>query len=245
MQRYFVSNRQINKGIVEIVDQDFHHIKNVMRMKIAVIVEICDENQNVYTAKLLEFKKNSVLFSLIGKLEVDVELKTDITIALGLTRTSKIEEVIRRITELGASNFIPVEMNRSVVRLNKNVNYKQNRLEMIVKEASEQSKRTKLMKIHEPIKFNQLLDNIDDYDYLVYAYEDLAKNSKNKFKSIIPSFKNKKVLVIVGPEGGFTTEEVDKLDRLGFISVGLGPRILRLETAPLYIMSAISYELEL
>ncbi|HHX00522.1 MAG TPA: 16S rRNA (uracil(1498)-N(3))-methyltransferase [Acholeplasmataceae bacterium] len=245
MQRYFVSNRQINKGIVEIVDQDFHHIKNVMRMKIAVIVEICDEIQNVYTAKLLEFKKNSVLFSLIDKLEVDVELKTDITIALGLTRTSKIEEVIRRITELGASNFIPVEMNRSVVRLNKNVNYKQNRLEMIVKEASEQSKRTKLMKIHEPIKFNQLLDNIDDYDYLVYAYEDLAKNSKNKFKSIIPSFKNKKVLVIVGPEGGFTTEEVDKLDRLGFISVGLGPRILRLETAPLYIMSAISYELEL
>jgi len=245
MQRYFVSSKQINMQKVEIIDQDFHHIKNVMRMNIGDKVEVCDEKQNLYLVEITEFKKNSVILNIIEKLDTNPELNTNITIGLGLTRTSKIEEVVRRITELGASGFIPVEMNHSVVRLNKGMNLKQNRLEMIVKEASEQCKRIKLMQIHNPVKLVDLLNNLSSYDILVYAYEDLAKDSQNKLKKIAPSFKNKNVLILVGPEGGFSREEVAKLDSLGFIAVGLGPRILRLETAPLYIMSAISYELEL
>lgn len=245
MQRYFVSNNQIKRDIVEIINQDYHHIKNVMRMKIGEFVEVCDENQNVYLAKIIEFTKDVVILQITNKVDANVELNTNITIGLGLTKASKVEEVIRRITELGASGFIPVEMRYSTVRIDKGNNLKQQRLETIVKEASEQSKRTKLMKVYEPITLDQLLKNLTNYEVLVYAYEDLASDSKNKLKNIISTFKNKNVLILVGPEGGFSKEEVSKLNGLGFIAVGLGPRILRLETAPLYLMSAISYELEL
>ncbi|MFA7435386.1 MAG: 16S rRNA (uracil(1498)-N(3))-methyltransferase [Bacilli bacterium] len=245
MQRYFIQSEQINGNLIVIVDQDYHHIKNVMRMRIAEKVEVCDENQNLFLCVIKEINKNNVVLETLEKLKSDVELPTSITIALGLTRGSKLEEVLRRITELGADGFIPVEMKRSVVRIKDEKNSKLERMNTIVKEASEQSKRTKLLSVANPLKLDKLLDNLDQFDILVYAYEDLKTNSLNKFKNIIPLFKGKRVLIIVGPEGGFDPLEVELLNNKGFIPIGLGPRILRLETAPLYIMSAISYELEL
>lgn len=245
MQRYFIQSEQINGNLIVIVDQDYHHIKNVMRMRIAEKVEVCDENQNLFLCVIKEINKNNVVLETLEKLKSDVELPTSITIALGLTRGSKLEEVLRRITELGADGFIPVEMKRSVVRIKDEKNSKLERMNTIVKEASEQSKRTKLLSVVNPLKLDKLLDNLDQFDILVYAYEDLKTNSLNKFKNIIPLFKGKRVLIIVGPEGGFDPLEVELLNNKGFIPIGLGPRILRLETAPLYIMSAISYELEL
>jgi|SRR5690554_2258583 len=245
MQRYFIQSEQINGNLIVIVDQDYHHIKNVMRMRIAEKVEVCDENQNLFLCVIKEINKNNVVLETLEKLKSDVELPTSITIALGLTRGSKLEEVLRRITELGADGFIPVEMKRSVVRIKDEKNSKLERMNTIVKEASEQSKRTKLLSVANPLKLDKLLYNLDQFDILVYAYEDLKTNSLNKFKNIIPLFKGKRVLIIVGPEGGFDPLEVELLNNKGFIPIGLGPRILRLETAPLYIMSAISYELEL
>ena len=245
MQRYFIQSEQINGNLIVIVDQDYHHIKNVMRMRIAEKVEVCDENQNLFLCVIKEINKNNVVLETLEKLKSDVELPTSITIALGLTRGSKLEEVLRRITELGADGFIPVEMKRSVVRIKDEKNSKLERMNTIVKEASEQSKRTKLLSVANPLKLDKLLDNLDQFDIFVYAYEDLKTNSLNKFKNIIPLFKGKRVLIIVGPEGGFDPLEVELLNNKGFIPIGLGPRILRLETAPLYIMSAISYELEL
>lgn len=245
MQRYFIKNEQLKNNLISIDGQDLHHIKNVMRMRLEDKVEVCDEDENLYICNIIEINKNNIVLNIQETLKPNVELPTSITIALGLTRSSKLEEVLRRITELGASGFIPVEMKRSVVRIKDEKASKIDRMNMIVKEAAEQSKRTQLLEVKEPIKLENLIVNSNDYDILVYAYEDLKTDSKNKFKNIISTFKNKRVLVIVGPEGGFSPEEVEALKLKGFIAIGLGPRILRLETAPLYIMSAISYELEL
>lgn len=245
MQRYFIKNSSRNNNIIEIIDQDSHHIKNVMRMNIGNKVEVCDEDQNLFLTRIIELNKNNVILEIEDDIKSNVELPTSITIALGLTKSSKLEEALRRITELGADGFIPVEMKRSIVRIKDEKNYKLDRMNLIVKESAEQSKRTKLLKVYEPIKLDKLISKSNEFDILAYAYEDLKINSKNLFKNIIPSFKGKKVLIIVGPEGGFSPEEVDSLNKKDFNAIGLGPRILRLETAPLYIMSAISYELEL
>jgi 16S rRNA (uracil1498-N3)-methyltransferase len=244
MQRYFINNEQKQSNSIKITNQDFHHIKNVMRMKIGQHIEVCDEDGNLYICIIKEFSKDTVILDIDEIKTSEVELPTEITIALGLCKPAKQEEVLRRITELGATGFIPIEMKRSVVRI-KDASSKLLRMQMIVKEAAEQSKRTKLLKVSEVIKLDKLLTNLDDFDILVYAYEDLKSDSKNKLKKLIPAFKGKRVLIIVGPEGGFDKTEVDVLNEKGFIAIGLGPRILRLETAPLYIMSAISYELEL
>lgn len=245
MQRYFVKNIQINNNLVTILDLDHHHITKVMRMQINDRVEVCDEAENLYLCRIVNISKKDVGLEIVDKISSNTELNANITIALGLTRTSKIEEVVKRITELGASSFIPIEMNRSVVRILKDQNLKLDRLKLIVKEAAEQSKRTKLMEVYEPIKFKDLLKQIDNFDYLIYAYEEAGKTNNNQMKNMVKKFKNKNVLILVGPEGGFSLEEVNELNEHGFVAVGLGPRILRLETAPLYIMSIISYELEI
>lgn len=243
MQRYFIKNEQMNKNTITINDQDFHHIKNVMRMKTSDNVEVVNENGFVYLAEIVSFSKTEVILNIIKNINENNELKSEITIGLALARQSKHEEVLKRITELGAIKFIPVEMTRSVVKLNKSLN--QTRLEMIVKEASEQSKRNKLLEVSEATTLKNLLKNINEYDYLIYAYEDVKDKNIVNIKQLIKDFKNKKALILVGPEGGFTNDEVSLLNKHKFIPIGLGLRILRLETAAIYIMSIISYELEL
>lgn len=243
MQRYFIKNEQMNKNTITINDQDFHHIKNVMRMKTSDNVEVVNENGLVYLAEIVSFSKTEVILNIIKNINENNELKSEITIGLALARQSKHEEVLKRITELGATKFIPVEMTRSVIKFNKSFN--QTRLEMIVKEASEQSKRNKLLEVSEATTLKNLLKNINEYDYLIYAYEDVKDKNIVNIKQLIKDFKNKKALILVGPEGGFTNDEVSLLNKHKFIPIGLGPRILRLETAAIYIMSIISYELEL
>ena len=104
------------------------------------------------------------------------------------------------------------------------------------------------MEITPSISFNDLLKLNKEYDLCLFAYEESGRNDDFHFKSFLKQIKgkeNSKILVVIGPEGGFSNDEAKKLLLNGFKAIGLGPRILRTETAPLYVMSAISYELEL
>ena len=128
-------------------------------------------------------------------------------------------------------------MTRSVVK-HKEINI--DRLNKIIKEASEQSQRNKLMKISEVINFNDLLKSIESYDLVLFAHT-LYKDQVNLFNEL-KNNKAKNVLVIVGPEGGFDDKEVDKLVKFNNLKpISLGKRILRTETAPLYIMSVLGF----
>lgn len=245
MQRYFIKNNQIVRNKVIINDGDYHHIKNVMRMKEKERIFVCDEDENVYLSEIEIINNKEVILNILLKIEDQVELEVDVTIAFGLAKRDKQEEVARKITELGASGFIPVEMERSVVRLSHQKESKLERLKLIVKEAAEQSHRCKMMKVSDAISFTELLKVSQDYDLLLYAYEEEGRRHNYQFKQLLQNFHGKRILVLVGPEGGISPQEVEILNQNGFLAIGLGPRILRCETAPLYIMSAISYELEL
>ena len=98
-----------------------------------------------------------------------------------------------------------------------------------------------------PLSLQSLIEKSDSYDIKLVAYEEVSRQgeTKNLVKSLQSLKKGGSVLVVFGPEGGLTDEEVEKLLECGFISCGLGPRILRTETAPLYLLSAVSYQLEL
>lgn len=244
MQRYFVKNCQIIDNNVRIDGGDFHHIKNVMRMRLGQNVYVVNENEDVYLCELSNFSNTYAEFSILKKIESNVELPVDVTIGYGLVRREKTEEVVKHITELGANGFIQIEMARSIVRLKEGKENKTERLRLISKEASEQCHRNKLMKIYDPIKFNSLIEFSKGFDLCLFAYEESGRENNFSFKKYLKgNYKN--ILVIVGPEGGFDITEVKKLEDAGFHSIGLGPRILRSETAPLYIMSAISYETEI
>lgn len=245
MQRYFINNDCIRKNTIHIKGDDYHHIRNVMRMKVGQEALFCDEKEKVYLAFLQKYYSHEVVFCIIKKINHQPELKCHVTIAQGLIRRDKQEEVIRRITELGASRYIPVIMKRSIIKVRDKEDNKRERILRIIKEASEQSHRTKMMEFSNILSFDEFLLNAKEYDLLFYAYEESGRHGNNTFKKVLKEFVGKTILVLVGPEGGFSPEEVELLDKANFKSIGLGPRILRTETAPLYIMSAISYELEL
>lgn len=246
MQRYFVNNLNINKklGFVKITDQDFHHIKNVMRMKTDQEIEVANEFGEVFLCKIDEIMQDHVIARIFKELDVDVELNVFVTIALGMVRREKTEEVLRRVAELGASGFVSVKLSRSLIKP-KNDEKKFIRMKTIAKEASEQSHRNKIMEVFPNLTFKNLIDFSKGYDLCLVAYEEAGRQNNYSFKSLIKNFKGKNILVLVGPEGGFSEQEIKTLITNQFKLIGLGPRILRVETAPLYIMAAIGYEMEL
>jgi 16S rRNA (uracil1498-N3)-methyltransferase len=156
------------------------------------------------------------------------------------------EDIIKHGTELGAYEFYPVMMKRSIVKIDeKKKQSKLDRFNKIAKEAAEQSYRDRLPKVGDILNLKQI--DFSSYDYKILCYEEDAKNNevsnlKNTIKNLKPS---DRVAIVIGPEGGVDDSEVSYLESKGFIRCALGPRILRTEVALYYVLSAISYEMEL
>lgn len=234
MQRYFTKEKIDNTFILK--DDDMYHIKTVMRMKDN------DEIIVVYEKKAflccLENVKNNIKINIKKELE-KVDYNTpDITLIIPLLKEQKMDLILQKATELGVSKIIPIITNRSIIKL-KQTDYlkKLKRWERIVKEASEQSHRVDIPEISE-IKTIEKLININGFKY-VCSTKEKAKNIKIVMKNV----KNcDRINLVVGPEGGLEIKEEEMLNKLGFESITLGERIMRVETVPLFLLSIINYE---
>lgn len=242
MQRYFVENNNISLPFIYISGDDCHHIGVVMRMKINDKVYISNQEKS-WIAKICKIEKDLVTLEVVETLEEVKELPFNVCIAQGAVRREKMEEVIDYITELGASSYLPVQMERSIVKLNEDVVLKKlSRLNKIAKEAAEQSHRIKIMDVLKTATFKEFLNYSKQFDLCLYAYE--ASSKDDSLKTILKTKKYQNIIVLVGPEGGISDKEKMMLDVAGFLPISLGPRILRTQVAPLYVMSALSYEWE-
>ena len=243
MQRYLVELKDLKIGqIISLVDNDAYHITKVMRMNIGDEILIAN-NEASFKGVIKEIIQNNVSVELLNVLEENPELPIEVTIAHGLVAREKREEVIQKITQLGASSYLPVAMKRSVVKVVKEKEDSQlERLQKIAKEASEQSHRIKALQVSKTISFDELLKMSSNFDACLYA-STVENASSNTFKKVLRDSSIKRIIVLIGPEGGIDEEEINLLKN--WIPVSLGPRILRTEVAPLYLLSAISYEREL
>lgn len=231
MQQYFAKNKNL-----ELEDSDYHHIKNVMRMKKDDIIKVVFDNV-VYTCKLTSITNKSS-FEIINKEEKD---KKDyfVDVAFSLIKEQKLNYLLQKTTELGAGMLIPINTKRSVVKIDKKKeSSKIDRWQKICKEASEQSFRSNMPKINEVLNLQDLI--YMDYDLKLLC--SLNKNTKNIKKVIQKNNKCVKILLVVGPEGGFDPKEEEYLLNNGFVSVSLGNTVLRAETAPVVALSMINYE---
>lgn len=248
MQRYFLNqNADENQRFFITKKEDIHHITNVMRNSVGNKIILTFKDQSVYTCEIVEISNEGITVSLLEKQNINTELPVDVTICSGLIKADKYEWLLQKATELGASSFIAVSMERSIVKLNDSkVAKKLDRWQKIIKEAAEQSYRLAIPSIQFESNLNMIYDTIDNYDYVLIAYEEQAKDGElSNFKQTLRQFNSQdKVLMIFGPEGGLSEKEIAIFNNSSTI-VGLGPRILRAETAPLYALSAISYEKEL
>ena len=242
MQKYFVNPNNFYNNYQEVVidKEDSLHIIKVMRMRIGDEVLVSD-NQNSYLAKIKVLDEKGVILEIVEKMNTDPELKIRVRIAQGIVKKDKMEEVLSKITALGAYSYIPVNMERCNIKVKEEKRERQNR---IIKEASEQSMRNKLMEYSNIISFKELLKLKEKYDVCLFASTKATLDNPN-FKQVLKNKDTKSVLIVVGPEGGISPKEEDLMEQAGFLPITLGPRILRTELAPVYIMSAISYETEL
>ena len=242
MQRYFVNLENVFENKIIISDSDYHHITKVMRMKEGDSVICCDGTKS-YKCVISHISTSDVILEIVEVLNEKKELPIKVTIAHGITRREKMEEVIDKITQLGASFYLPVNMERCNVKFNdEKLDRKMERMNKIAKEASEQSHRTSLLEVLKPVTFKEMMNLKEQYDLRLYAYEITSKDKP--LKQVLKENKYKNIIILFGPEGGISNKEVDILNKNNFLPVSLGPRILRTEVAPTYAMAAISYELE-
>ena len=251
MQRYFV-NQQASNNVFTITGDDCHHIARVMRMKAGDHIICVDPDGKCAECSIEEITDEKVIAGVVKWVDGEgascSELPVSVTIVSGLPKGDKLEWIIQKGTELGACDFIPFISARSVVKWDeKKAAKKIERWQKIAKEAAEQSHRTSLPTVKVPLNIKLLVKESTSYDYKLIAFEEEAKiGEKSVLSQTLFQMKaGQSLMIVFGPEGGLTDQEVSFLKENGFQSCGLGPRILRTETAPLYALSAVSYHFEL
>lgn len=248
MQRYFFNEPYQNQSRFEATAEMYHHMVHVMRMQVGDEVYLAFTNQQAIIAQIAEMTNQTLWLQEVAKEEQIKELPLEITIASGYPKGDKLEWIIQKGTELGAHQFIGFPASSSVVKWDeKKLAKKQQRLAKIAQEAAEQSHRQSVPKVHLLTKKEALMQQWAHFDAVLVAYEESAKQGEKAslaklFHQLRPG---QRLLVIFGPEGGLTPQEVDQFKEKGAVLCGLGPRILRTETAPLYLLAAASYHFEL
>lgn len=242
MQKYFISSTEFDNQ--EITGDDVFHISTVMRARVGDKICVSDNNREAI-ASITLIEKKKVSFKIEMAVQNNNELPFLVDIYQGFPKGDKLDDIIKHSTELGVSTVIATAMSRSIVKIDKSkIENKLIRYNKIAKEASEQSNRRVCSKV-----LMGELKKIDfsSYDIKIVCFEEAAKNGEHSnFKKVVGSIKeNQRVAVVIGPEGGISDDEIAYLKDKGFEICGLGPRILRTETASMYVLSSLSYEWEL
>ncbi|MBF0715738.1 RsmE family RNA methyltransferase [Gemelliphila palaticanis] len=247
MQQYFIKENFENKSYTLNNDDSFHIIK-VMRKNVEDKVYIAFSDGSRYICSIKEFINNRVIVEPYKKVDIETELPLNITIAIPPLKGSKFEFLIQKATELGVSNIVLFESERNVAKLkNDKIENKISRWEKIAKEAAEQSKRGIIPTILYKRSIQELIDDCSTYDYKLIAYEKESGNSSNhNLKEFLSNDLDKRsVIAVFGSEGGLSEKEVAVFNDYNYKSIGLGKRILRAETAPLFFISCVGYFAEL
>lgn len=234
MQRYFSDNCLNN--IFTLSKEDSYHITKVMRFKIGEKIEIVYNNKTCIS-EIISLEPN-VTARIIDEIIEDTEISYNVTLVQSLVKEQKMDYILQKMTELGVNKIIPYQAERSIVKLNDKVNKKIDRWQTIIKEASEQSKRTVIPTVTSVFSLKEL-EEIEGYDYKFIATVNEKQQNLKKVLSKVK--KGATMIIVVGPEGGFTCLEEDRLMKKGFIPISLGKSVLRTETAGLFFMSVVRF----
>lgn len=223
----FVEKDSIRGQIIEIRDKaELNHMKNSFRLKVGDILRVVD-GEYEYKTEILEMNKNEILCRIIEKSEDNYSNTVEISAGIGLLKNDKMELVIQKLVELGISKIIPLQLQRTIAK----VNEKKEKWDIIAKEALKQCQGVKLTEICEPQSIKKI--DFSQYDLILVPYEN---EEEIKIREVLNSHKElRKILFIIGSEGGISEEEIAYLKSVGAQIVTLGRRILRAETASIVV----------
>ena len=245
MPKFFVDSNNIKNNKI-FIEEDYNHIKNVLRKNIGECLEICNKDtaQN-YNCEIVEITDKYVECKIIEEIIQKVESNIKITIFQGLPKAEKMELIIQKSIELGAYEITPVEMKRCVVKLKeKDKQKKIERWQKIAEVASKQCGRNIIPKITQVYNIKDICNNIKKFDSVIVTYENENNYSiKDEIEKLKVQKNIQNIAIVIGPEGGFDKEEILELENSGGKIVTLGKRILRTETVAIALTSIIMYEL--
>lgn len=242
MPKYFTEPENIKDGFIEIFSDEAKHILNVMRMEIGDTLTICDGQSNDYLCRICETGKNCLKAKIEETTKSESEPKTKITLYQGLPKSDKMELIIQKCVEIGVCRIVPVITERAVVKIEKGAkeDKKTERWQKIAESAAKQSGRGIIPAVERPMKFKDAIEEAVKNGEAIIPYE----NEKDRgLKEFIKNSKAENIGIFIGPEGGFDTKEIEFAVENGVMSVTLGKRILRTETAGIVTSAIVLYEL--
>ena len=247
MYQFFVSRSQISDKSVVITGTDVNHIKNVLRMRIGEELNVVTgEDDNEYRCAIKEYREDEILCDLLFIKENNVELDAEIVLYQGLPKADKMELIIQKAVELGATRIVPVAMQRSVVKIDGARGGKKiARWNSISEAAAKQSKRRVIPEVSNIVTFDEALLECRDFDMKLLPYEMADHDAMDKTRTLVGQVKKgDKVAIFIGPEGGFDASEIESAMKAGCNQVTLGHRILRTETAGFVVLAWLVMQLE-
>ena len=245
MPRFFVDKANIEDNSIYILDDDARHIARSLRMAVGDEVTVADGTGYEYRASLTKIRDERCDLKIIGKSLSKSEPKSKITLFMAYPKSDKLETVIQKAVELGASKIVPFESSRCIKRPKADKAAERTaRLTRIAEEAAKQCGRATLPTVSVPVSYTEAISLARKNELALFCYEGEGTQS---LKSVLDGVEGtpESISVVVGSEGGFSEQEAIFAQENGMIPVNLGPRILRCETAPDYCLSAISYRFEL
>ncbi|MBO7149527.1 MAG: 16S rRNA (uracil(1498)-N(3))-methyltransferase [Clostridia bacterium] len=243
MHNFFIKKENFIGDKVKIDGADFNHVKNVLRMKKGEQFLVSFDGKSSL-CELECFENDCALATIIQSDFQDTSLPIEIYLFQGLPKSDKLELIIQKAVELGAHQIIPVQMERCIAKIESNkVKQKTERFNAIAESSAKQSKRTIIPMVSQPLSFKNALEMAKQLDLFLIPYENeqgifSTKNALSKIK------KGNKVGVLIGPEGGFSQNEIDLAREVG-TSISLGKRILRTETASITAISMLMLHAEM
>ena len=242
MRHFFIDSSPATNSLVAIGRTEAHHIKNVLRLKPGDHIRLFDGTGFEYKAVIRKISSARVDVEILSKVRrATLRSGTQIMVAQAFLKDKKMDDLVRKLCELGVAKWIPFFSQRSIARPDASrLAERSRRWHRIAAAALKQCRRIDLPEIAEAFSFEEVLDFSETCDLNIVFWEnestplrrDIALNEKNSIK---------RILLMLGPEGGFTRKEIEMAAHSGFVLAGLGPRILRAETATLAAVTLVQY----
>ncbi len=249
MPRFFVRQDAVCDGVICLTGEDAHHIARSLRMAVGDALTVCDMQGNEYDCRIESFSDDrKVLVRIEETRAPQNEPPCRIRLFQALPKGDKLETVIQKAVECGVSEIIPFESERCVVRVKPEAEArKTERRQRIASEAAKQCGRSALPTVFETVGFSEMLRLAKESELCLFCYEGegtvpLGQVLREKAELLGGGCG---ISVIVGSEGGFSIPEAEAIREAGMVAVGLGKRILRTETAPIFVLSCLCYATEL
>jgi 16S rRNA (uracil1498-N3)-methyltransferase len=239
--RFFVNPEQIARRQVALKGSELKHLRTVRRLRAGDEIELFDGQGKRYSARIAKEGSNEAVAEITG---VYPEVSSSLNLVLGqaLPKARKMDVIVQKATELGVSTVIPFSCARTVPRYDeKRGSVRVKRWQKIAQEAAKQCGRTTVPEIRKIVSFRELLKLYPDFGLKLIPWEEERRRGLRTL--LKRSHKKKNIFMVIGPEGGFTAEEISQAKRSEFVPVSLGKRVLRTETVALTLLSIIQYEL--